>query len=237
MYCFQMLVVIMTPKDIFELRKLGRIEEAYESARMLYLNDKSPYASSAMFWTAVDMLTMKANEDSLDYAKQIYLALEQLLTIVKDEKGLMHEALKRCHDLLKQREVRKGIEENGPAHLQLGAWGELLAAAYLREKGYVIIERDWHSKHRDIDIVAKDGDCLVFVEVKTRRNKDFMDPLRAVDHQKLKNLRKAMNHYIKYHRIELQCRLDVITVVGTLNAEEKPEINHVKGFNIYDYNT
>ena len=227
----------MTPKEIFELRKLGRIEEAYDSARILYHNDKGPYASSAMFWTAVDMLKMKVSENSIDYAKQIYLALEQLLTNVKDENGIMHETLKRCHDLLQKGEVRKEMDENGPAHLQLGAWGELLAAAYLREKGYVIIERDWHSKHRDIDIVAKDGDCFVFVEVKTRRNKEFMNPLMAVDHQKLKNLRKAMNHYIKYHRIEAQCRLDVVTVVGTLEGGVKPEINHVVGFNIYDYNT
>ena len=237
MYYNQLLVVMMTPKEIFELRKLGRTEEAYESARNLYLSDKGPYASSAMFWCAVDMLIMKANEDSIDYAKKIYKALERLLLNVKDEKGVMHEALNRCHDLLQQGEVRKGIEEKGPAHLQLGAWGELLAAAYLREKGYVILERDWHSKHRDIDIVAKDGDCYVFVEVKTRRNKDFIDPLMAVDHQKLRNLRKAMNHYIKYHRIESQCRFDVVTVVGTLNGGEKPEINHVLGFNIYDYNT
>ena len=67
------------------------------------------------------------------------------------------------------------------AHNELGKWGEELAATYLEEKGYVILERDWKSGHHDLDIVAKDGDTLVIVEVKTRRNRLFGDPEEAIE--------------------------------------------------------
>lgn len=114
-----------------------------------------------------------------------------------------------------------------PAHLQMGVWGEELAAAYLQEKGYTIVERDWHSTHRDIDIIAwKDGE-LVFVEVKTRRNSDFADPIQAVDYKKRKNLRLAINHYIKYRRYDGTWRFDIIAITGNMGSTN-PEIEHLE---------
>ena len=75
--------------------------------------------------------------------------------------------------------------------------GEIVAEEHLRAKGYAIIERDWHSGHKDIDIIAKQGAEYVFIEVKTRTSNDFMAPEQAVNTQKLRNLRIAINHYIK----------------------------------------
>jgi uncharacterized protein (TIGR00252 family) len=121
----------------------------------------------------------------------------------------------------------------GAEHIQTGIWGEELAAAYLREKGYVIIERDWHSKHRDIDIIAQDGDTIVFVEVKTRSNRDFGDPLQAVDFDKRHHLRLAINHYINYRRLDIPWRFDVITIVGELDST-MPEITHIEDFDIME---
>ena len=113
------------------------------------------------------------------------------------------------------------------AHNELGKWGEDCAADYLQRKGYTIIERDWKSGRRDIDIIAADeAGTVVFVEVKTRRSRLFGDPEEAVDYQKLQSLRSAMNHYIKYSHINGDVRLDIITVVGTIGAE--PEIDHIK---------
>ena len=57
-------------------------------------------------------------------------------------------------------------------HNELGKWGEEVAARMLTEKGYRIIARDWKDNHKDLDIVAVADDCLVIVEVKTRRNND-----------------------------------------------------------------
>lgn len=113
------------------------------------------------------------------------------------------------------------------AHNELGAWGELIAEEYLRKKGYVIVERDWHSGHRDIDIIAMDGMTMVFVEVKTRRNRFFADPEIAVDYKKIKNLRLSANHYVKFKRIDFDLRFDIVTVVGTPNGAP-PEIDHIE---------
>ncbi|MBO5626265.1 MAG: YraN family protein, partial [Prevotella sp.] len=82
-------------------------------------------------------------------------------------------------------------------HNELGKWGEELAARYLQELGYSIIESDWKSGHRDIDIIAMDGDEVVFVEVKTRSNTHFAEPIDAVNYHKMMNLRRSFNHYIK----------------------------------------
>ena len=65
--------------------------------------------------------------------------------------------------------------------------------------------------------------------MKTRKNRDFGEPEEAVNYEKLRNLRYAINHYIKYRRIDNPCRLDVITVVGSVNTES-PEINHIEDF-------
>ena len=95
------------------------------------------------------------------------------------------------------------------SHNELGKWGEDVAAAYLERQGYTIIERDWKSGHRDLDIIALDGDTVVFVEVKTRSNRMFTDPEMAVDYQKIRHLQQAANH-----------------VVGTMN--DSPAIDHIK---------
>lgn len=111
-------------------------------------------------------------------------------------------------------------------HNDLGHWGEDLAAEYLQDKGYIILERDWKSGHRDLDIIALDGDTVVFVEVKTRQNRMFADPETAVNYQKIKNLRSAANHYVKYRRISYNIRFDIITIIGTIGNE--PEIEHIE---------
>lgn len=110
-------------------------------------------------------------------------------------------------------------------HNELGRWGEQLAADYLQQKGYDILERDWKSGHRDLDIVAKDGDVLVFVEVKTRRNRLFTDPEMAVDYQKIRHLQQAANHYVKRFAVDLDLRFDIVTVTGT--PDTKAEIDHI----------
>lgn len=219
----------MTISDVFGLRNEGRKEEAYEAARSIYAIDKGPYAATAMFWTAIDILEMRVKENRLEEARKIYLASERLLKSVKDENGWMHSALEKYHDMIERSESLEDKMDNGPEHLKMGVWGEELAAAYLRENGYIILERDWHSKHRDIDIIAQQGDCIVFVEVKTRRNSEFADPIQAVNYQKMKNLRLAINHYINYRKIDNPWRFDVITIVGTMDTT-MPEINHIEDF-------
>ena len=113
------------------------------------------------------------------------------------------------------------------AHNELGKWGEELAVAYLQGKGYQIIERDWKSGRRDIDIIVQDETgTIVFVEVKTRRSRVFGEPEEAIDYRKMQSLQQAINHYIKYRCINSSVRFDIISIVGTIGSE--PEINHIK---------
>ena len=112
------------------------------------------------------------------------------------------------------------------AHNELGKWGEDLAAAYLAKKGYEILERDWKSGHHDLDIIARDEDTLVIIEVKTRRNRLFGDPEEAIDYKKRMSLQSAINHYVKSHRTGRDIRFDIISIVGTLGST--PEIDHIK---------
>lgn len=113
-------------------------------------------------------------------------------------------------------------------HNEMGKWGEDVAAAYLRQKGYVICERDWRSGKRDIDIIALTPDSLtvVFVEVKTRLPDSATAPEEAVDAVKIRNLCVAADNYVKMYGVEEELRFDIITVVGTRGCE--PRIEHIE---------
>ena len=112
------------------------------------------------------------------------------------------------------------------AHNELGKWGEDLAADYLQRKGYTIIERNWKSGRRDLDIIAQDGNVIVFVEVKTRRNRLFGEPEESVDYHKLQNLQQAISHYVKFKHIRQEIRFDIISIVGTVGTD--PDIQHIQ---------
>lgn len=113
-------------------------------------------------------------------------------------------------------------------HNEMGKWGEDVAAAYLRQKGYVIRERDWRSGKRDVDIIALTPDSLtvVFVEVKTRLPDSATAPEEAVDAVKIRNLCVAADNYVKMYGVEEELRFDIITVVGTRGCE--PRIEHIE---------
>ena len=210
----------------------GRLELAYEEARKLYAVDKGEQATSVMFWTATDILKLRIQAGRTEEARKILLALERLLTHVETPDEQMTIQLSECKQLLEKNTSCKNPYEKGHKHIQLGKRGEEIAVAYLREKGYVILKRDWHSNHRDIDIIAQDNNCTVFVEVKARQNRLFAEPESAVNYHKLKNLRLAINHYIKYRQINNPWRFDVITVVGDLSCQA-PEIQHIQDFQLF----
>ena len=111
-------------------------------------------------------------------------------------------------------------------HNDYGFWGEEVAVEYLECKGYTICHRDWRMGHRDIDIVAYDGEEIVFVEVKTRRNNYFCNPEEAVDERKIQNLLIAAEAYVSAYEIDNPTRFDVITIVG--NKDTRYTINHIK---------
>jgi len=109
-------------------------------------------------------------------------------------------------------------------HNELGKIGEDLAEKYLRQKGYEILKRNWHFSHDEIDIVARDGDWLVIVEVKTRTTDVFGEPEMEVKAAKQKALVRAAEGYIMAFDYKGQTRFDVI---GILLGGGKVMINHI----------
>ena len=110
-------------------------------------------------------------------------------------------------------------------HNDLGKMGEELAVNYLIGKGYEILERNWRNKHKEIDIVAKDGGTLVIVEVKTRQSDGFGEPDMAVTRQKQRCLVYAANAYVFSKRLDLDIRFDIISIVFN---QGNPKIDHIE---------
>ncbi len=114
------------------------------------------------------------------------------------------------------------------SHNDLGKWGEELAAQYLREQGYTILDRDWRLGHRDLDIVARtpDGTTVVFVEVKTRTSDVVSRPQDAVDARKIRSLGAAANAYAKEFQLWDELRFDLISIIG--DRSETALLEHVE---------
>ena len=97
--------------------------------------------------------------------------------------------------------------------LALGLRGEDLACEALVDRGYAVVMRRYSTKHGEIDIVARDGKALVFVEVKTRRDGSFGDPEEAVTLQKQQRLVwMAMDYLVRQNVGEVECRFDVVGI-------------------------
>jgi putative endonuclease len=94
-----------------------------------------------------------------------------------------------------------------------GKKGEELAALYLAEKGYHIIERNYRCRFGEIDIVAQEGETLVFVEVKSRRSDSYGDPQLAVNREKRKKISLISLAYLSEKRLQNRtARFDVVAV-------------------------
>jgi putative endonuclease len=101
------------------------------------------------------------------------------------------------------------------ARRKLGRRGEELAAARLEERGYVVRERNWRCSVGEIDIVAEHGDCLAFVEVRTRRGRKYGTPEESVTPAKQAKLVELAQTYLQEHRWDGDWRIDVVAVEMT----------------------
>ena len=110
----------------------------------------------------------------------------------------------------------------------LGDAGERLAAAYLRSLGFKILDRQLASRIGEIDLVARDGDAIVFVEVKTRQSTSAGHPVEAVTPHKQSQMTRAALAYLKRRGLlECRTRFDVVAVL--LSSEDgTPQITHYR---------
>lgn len=117
----------------------------------------------------------------------------------------------------------------GSNHRATGAKYEKLAAAYLTDKGYELLECNYATKYSEIDLILKDRATLVFCEVKYRSSNHYGSPLEAVDIRKQRRISKAAMHYYITHGCEADtpCRFDVIAIYGD------GQLEHIE--NAFDY--
>ncbi len=112
---------------------------------------------------------------------------------------------------------------------KLGNWGEELAKEYLRGGQYRLIAAPFRCKLGEIDIIAKEGDIIVFVEVRTRKGSRFGSPLESITQSKQRQMIRVANFYIHFITTEQfkYCRFDVLGIIQKPDLTE-PQIIHVK---------
>ena len=110
-----------------------------------------------------------------------------------------------------------------------GAWGEALAARYLRKKKYTLIAAGFRCKFGEIDLIVRDKNYIVFVEVKLRKSANFALAREYVDRRKQDRIRITASMYLEAHPSPLQPRFDVIEIYAPQGRmTPSPEIIHLE---------
>ncbi|MCF0210226.1 MAG: YraN family protein [Bacteroidales bacterium] len=118
---------------------------------------------------------------------------------------------------------KKSLEQSA---VYKGKNGETLACEFLQNKGYRILHRNYVFHSHEVDIIARDANNIVFVEVKLRQTDAFGLPYDAVDRKKQKFIISVANAYIQQMNIDLEARFDIISIV--FKPMEEPEILHIE---------
>ena len=110
-------------------------------------------------------------------------------------------------------ERRGGLgKRSGAQALQRGCRGEFLAARFLEQRGLRIIARNYRCRRGEVDLVAREKDTLVFVEVRWRSGNRFGGAAESIDARKQRRLVAAARHYLAVFRVTLACRFDAILI-------------------------
>lgn len=110
----------------------------------------------------------------------------------------------------------------------LGRWGEEQAAKYLRHRAYKILDMNYKCRGGEIDIIARKGGFIAFVEVKLRKNADFASGREFVNYSKQQRIIMTAQLYLQEHPCELQPRFDVIEIYAPNGSEGRISIEHIK---------
>ncbi len=110
-----------------------------------------------------------------------------------------------------------------------GAWGEALAAEYLRKKHYQLEAVGYHCRFGEIDLIVRDKKHLVFVEVKLRKSGEFAQAREYVNRAKQDRIRMTASMYLSQNPAQLQPRFDVIEIYAPMGTQtENPQIIHLE---------
>lgn len=121
--------------------------------------------------------------------------------------------------------------ENGSGHPPhaLGRWGEARAARFLEARGWTVLARNYRFGRREVDLVVRRGDLVVFVEVKTRAGPAYGAPLEAVTHQKRREVEAVAGHYLRRHGLTgVPVRFDALGILVRRGPRTTVEMEHVE---------
>ncbi len=111
---------------------------------------------------------------------------------------------------------------------QTGRQGEDIAAAYLADKNYTIITRNWRCATGELDIIAEDGPTLVFVEVRTRRGHNFGSAEESITYRKQQSIISTANFYLTQKKLwNMPCRFDVVAITPSAHPLKKYDVNWI----------
>ncbi len=110
---------------------------------------------------------------------------------------------------------------------EFGALGERFAAAYLKKVGYKIIEKNYKNKLGEIDLIARDGGEIVFIEVKTRASDPYLGGAAAVDRKKQSHILRTAAIYLQQVQ-DLQPRFDILELELDRSTGRLTDLNHIK---------
>lgn len=111
------------------------------------------------------------------------------------------------------------------AHNNLGKDGEQQAVKYLQENNYTILECNWRYNKHEIDIIAKNREYIVFIEVKTRKSNKWGDPEEAVSDKQMRRIIEAADFYLIDNDIETPARFDIISI---MQDKDQPRLKHIE---------
>ncbi len=116
---------------------------------------------------------------------------------------------------------------NNMHNKRLGSWGEDIAADFLKRHGYAIIEKNYYTRFGEIDIIAREDNVMIFVEVKTRMSLDYGWPEEAIDRRKIRHLFKTADIYMADNRLyeKYDFRFDAISIILD-KKNRKAKIRH-----------
>ena len=156
----------------------------------------------------------KTEEDKIQKVNASKMKLNPFKSSIKTTDTLKFSNTKNS---LKSSNTKDNLKSSNTSNVIKGKAFEDRAVTFLEEKGYTILDRNSHFHHLEMDVVARDGDILCFIEVKGRKEHSLVPGLYAVDRGKQKRLRNWATAYLckhGYSLTETACRFDVVSIEG-----------------------
>lgn len=125
--------------------------------------------------------------------------------------------------------IRSQDTERRRSAYRRGRWAEHAALTYLQKHGLALVDQNYRTAFGEIDLIMRDADILVLVEVRYRNRNDFGTALESIDRAKCRRILNSSEHYIQQHRhlADTQRRLDIVVITGPENNHEIEWLQHV----------